>query len=611
MIFRSILMTLVLVSSASSLASEQEVYGLIQQWRTPEAAALVEGMIATLPDLPSVLEASAWVKFHQQRYADALDLLRRAAAAGGHRSPNQALIQATYETTKEHVTFPGERFTVRTPAGPDELLAPYLHEALEAAITKHGPRFGVELSAPAPVVIEVYPSLEAFSRVSTLSLDAIETSGTIALCKFDRLMIVSPRATVRGYDWLDTASHELIHLLISRRSHNQVPVWLHEGLAKSHESGWRGPYGEGLAPYSAKLLVEALRSDQLITFAQMSPSMALLPSQEATATAFAEVHTAMEYLLQVESKGVIVRLLDALKNRSGDVDLAFKDVIGVALIGFEKKWRKWLRSRKFERHDGAPAQLLAFGSNRAAADDNDPSRPEGEAGRRARLGDLLYLRGHHGAAAIEYGRSVKKSGFGFAGLVHRYAETLILSGRAEEARAPLTRSVRLAPDDPRSWVLLGRLELRQERWEGARFAYQSANRINPFDPEVHDALAQVGEKLGDESLRERALKARTLLSDRGRRRADEPVAEALKSSQKRGYLSLQSTPWAQVLIDGADSGRGTPLLEFPLSEGAHEVELRSAARGLSSQFTVVITAGKTTQKTINLSSKTAEQEHKK
>ena len=40
--------------------------------------------------------------------------------------------------------------------------------------------------------------------MSTLTEKEIETTGTIALCKYGKLMIVTPRATVFGYPWMDT-----------------------------------------------------------------------------------------------------------------------------------------------------------------------------------------------------------------------------------------------------------------------------------------------------------------------------------------------------------------------------------------------------------------------
>src|SRR5439155_1682145 len=84
-------------------------------------------------------------------------------------------------------------------------------------------------------VLFLYGEVADLAKVSTLTLKEIETSGTIALCKFNRLMIVSPRALVRGYPWLDTLAHEFTHFVVSRASHNTVPIWFHEGLAKFEE----------------------------------------------------------------------------------------------------------------------------------------------------------------------------------------------------------------------------------------------------------------------------------------------------------------------------------------------------------------------------------------
>ena len=53
-------------------------------------------------------------------------------------------------------------------------------------------------------------------------------------------------------------------------------------------------------------------------------------------------------------------------------------------------------------------------------------------------------------------------------------------------------------------------------------------------------------------------------------------------------LSLQSKPWARVIIDGKDTGRFTPLLDLPLETGAHRVVLVNDRVGLSSSFSVTI-----------------------
>ena len=74
----------------------------------------------------------------------------------------------------------------------------------------------------------------------------IEVSGAIGICKFNKIMLLSPRNLARGYRWTDALSHEYIHYIVVQLSHNRAPIWLHEGIAKYFESAWRLPSG-GLA----------------------------------------------------------------------------------------------------------------------------------------------------------------------------------------------------------------------------------------------------------------------------------------------------------------------------------------------------------------------------
>src|SRR6185503_16878524 len=136
-----------------------------------------------------------------------------------------------------------------------------------------------------------------------------------------------------------TLNHEYTHYVVTRISHNTVPIWLHEGIAKFEERRWRGPSGGGLTPVMEHLLASGLQHHHLITFAQMHPSMAKLPSQADTALAFAEVYTAIEYLHdKVGWRGIrdqIARLRD-----------------GKPLDDFEAGWRAWLHGRKLRLHPG-------------------------------------------------------------------------------------------------------------------------------------------------------------------------------------------------------------------------------------------------------------------
>ncbi len=90
---------------------------------------------------------------------------------------------------------------------------------------------------------------------------------------------------------MDTLAHEYTHLVVSRISHDTVPVWLQEGLARFEQTRWHAPAQVTLSATEQALLASALKKGRLITFEEMHPSMAKLPSQEAAALAYAEVYT--------------------------------------------------------------------------------------------------------------------------------------------------------------------------------------------------------------------------------------------------------------------------------------------------------------------------------
>ena len=63
----------------------------------------------------------------------------------------------------------------------------------------------------------------------------LSKDGTVALSKWNRLMITSPKALVRGYPWADTITHELVHPIVES-DFPRAPTWIDEGLASLFEA---------------------------------------------------------------------------------------------------------------------------------------------------------------------------------------------------------------------------------------------------------------------------------------------------------------------------------------------------------------------------------------
>lgn len=482
-----------LVGAQAWAGSPEHAYKLVEEQRIDEAAKEIEPAVKARPHDPEWAFVEGDLLLHRGQYARAAERYAEAAAklrgdVGDEARQMRDLAQATADVTKDFVPERGAHFVVWHAPGKDALLASYALRALDRAWAALGDDFGWRPSEP--VRVEIYPELADLAKVSTLTMKEIETSGTIALCKYNRLMIVSPRALLAGYPWLDTLNHEYTHYVVTRISHNTVPIWLHEGLAKFEERRWRGPSGGGLTPVMEHLLATGLAHKHLITFAQMHPSMAKLPSQEDTALAFAEVYTVVDYLHQRDGWPGLRALIGR-----------FRD--GKPMGNFEADWRTWLGHQHFKTHPGVlPAESeLKFkkgaGKSTEASEDESGHIGEERARKFARLGGMLRARHRLAAAAIEYEKAQAIVGPGNPAVANKLARTYLELGDDKKAEATALPELELYPDQAAPNATLGAAYLHQGDAKKAAPYLEAALAVNPFDPAVHCGLAEAYRALGD------------------------------------------------------------------------------------------------------------------
>jgi tetratricopeptide (TPR) repeat protein len=383
----------------------------------------------------------------------------------------------------------------------DELLAPYLFTAMAAAYDELGDDIGIRPEHP--IRFEFYDEPGKLALVTPLTLDNIYTTGTVGICKYRRIMMITPRVMVYGYGWIDTAVHEYVHYLVTMRTHNNAPVWMQEGLAKLMEIRWRSPEevnaGEQLDAHSRKLLHDALANDSLVTLEQMHPSVAMLPSQELAALAYAEAETMLGLLEEQRGQTGLAAMLDDV---AGGVDAkqAFANAWGDEFEAFFEVWKTLMRERTANAGEGSGGPNIAFRDGDADPDE-DPSLNGdvfshlggGRARKHARLGVLLTLRGHEEAAVLEYekARAVDPEVRNDPQLGRRLGELYLKLGRAEEALPLLILAAEHDPDNANLAASEARARRQSGDVEGARLALDRAIRQNPFIPGIHCDLAAI------------------------------------------------------------------------------------------------------------------------
>jgi Flp pilus assembly protein TadD len=248
--------------------------------------------------------------------------------------------------------------------------------------------------------------------------------------------------------------------------------------------------------------------------------MAKLPSQEAAALAFAEVMVAVEWLHRRGGPELLGKILARIR---GDIPMekAFHES-GLDFDHFLSEWKRYMAARPLPAGGDVEARKLRFADDpRGGAQEYAEwaELPDDRARRHARLGEIMRERGRWGAARIEYGKAMQRVGPRFPVLTSKFALAALLSGREAEAEPALLEAARVHPHYAALHVNLGRIRAKRQDWKGAREAFLLANRVDPFDPEIHAGLASAAEAQGDAAIAARERRFAQLLATRGPVRA--------------------------------------------------------------------------------------------
>jgi len=549
------------------------VMDALRDWRFDDARHRAAAIFEARPDDPLSFAALADAKLYHGDYKGAVHLYQRAREAGVPEVllRNASLAEAAASATEGYEEVVGDAFVVRHAPGRDAILVPFAMKTLDAALKAQGRLFGFKPEGR--VVVEFYPSAKTLAQVSSLTEADIENSGTIALCKWNRLMVTTPRAVAFGYAWRDTVSHELAHLLIGGASRNNAPIWLQEGLAKYVETAWRGEPGEGISVSQQQALRDAAKAGELIPFEKMHPSMAKLPTQAQTSLAFSEVFTFIEFLVERKGWAGVRRVLAALAEGTSDVE-AIERVHGLSFAALERQWQASLPKRPITRpSDGRPikgAQPIELKANADTPDDELAGLDE-EARRYARAADLLYARGRIEAAKKELQKAQIRAPN--PELASKLAFVALQAGDLEAAE----KAARSASLDARSagpHVVLAQVLIQQGKHAEAELPLKRAIDINPFDPRIHEAVLAIEQE--KDSPRARAARSAIALMSAPSR----PVADDLGSGAK---IRIEGPPFHRVALARLDpSGQAgewtatmalTPTRDLDLRPGRYRLRL--------------------------------------
>lgn len=386
-----------------------------------------------------------------------------------------------------------DHFVMFTPPG-RAFLAAYALPVLEKDAAYLAGVFGTRPEGK--IRVEVYPTKEDFSAASTLSMETLERSGAIGICKFHRLMIVSPEALPLGYRWLDALSHEYVHLNINYLSASRAELWLHEGTARYFETAYRATPPLFLTPDQKTRLKKGSEEKTLVPFARMSPSLVYLKDQDEVSLAFAQVAYAINWLINKFGEKKFVSFLNSLK--TAPFSLGFMKAYGMSPEIFESTWQTTLSLEKWDKTQGTISDDVRF----APVDDVELVGAETQA--KIRLGDRMRAKGYLDAALVEYEKALTEEPDNAVVLL-KAARTYAALGQKEKVMPLLQRAVDKNPNYVTPYIDLAVLKT----GEDAVNLLLQANAINPFVPDIHRMLAENYKTMGkmDEAKREEGILA--------------------------------------------------------------------------------------------------------
>ena len=389
------------------------------------------------PNSPAVGLAKARLALYEEDCDLAAALVSRheVVAVGGDASVVADVSRGCARVTAATVVEKNdaEGIQIRFQDEDDRALFPLMVETVVKA--RHALTRDLGVDWKRPTRITVVRDLLSLSAMTGLPYKSAQTTGTVAVAKWGRVTILSPRASHHGYPWRDTLTHEMTHLAISMQTRERAPLWLHEGVARRQETRWRdpGPFDDRPSPDSVVVRGMELKLD--LQLDKLGPSIAMLPSADAAMVAFAEVTSFVAYFISAEAeKGMpdaLARLLVVLRT-ANTVDDALKQVSGETLAQWDVKWRANLAKKRGAIEPLNP--LYGLGG---------PLPGGGDAHERSRLAELLLARNHPAEAQIE---------------IDKIGDTLLpdpslryIRGRILEARGEAAAAEALV-EDPQAWI---------------------------------------------------------------------------------------------------------------------------------------------------------------
>lgn len=318
----------------------------------------------------------------------------------------------------------------------------------------------------------------SLSATTGLPYENARKTGIVAIAKWGRVTMISPRATGHGFMWRETLAHELTHLAITKATTDRAPLWLQEGLAKTEENAWRPASVFDNRPSPSGLSRFGIDKKMDLALDKLGPSLAMLPNADIAAVAYAEVTSFVQFYRKSVGPKSFPELLKSI-DAGRTVDEALVERSGKTLKEWDVLWRKSLEAVK-------PEPLVQ-------PREGDPKAMR-EWRKRRRLAELLHQAGRSGAAAKELGRAILPADDPYGRALAAVVDWSLVAVQVQSAGAPkpqlssawtkLGDETKLPYSHAAWWFVRGLLFRESGDLDGASRAFRESAGENPNNPDL-------------------------------------------------------------------------------------------------------------------------------
>ncbi|MCS7151369.1 MAG: tetratricopeptide repeat protein [Endomicrobia bacterium] len=373
--------------------------------------------------------------------------------------------------------------------GRDVILKDFAILQLEKIYKTFGEKFG--FYPERKVRIEVYNTKEEFAFASTLGMDIIEKTGVVGICKFNRIMILSPECLPFGYRWLDTLAHEYIHFILNHISEYSLPLYLHEATARYYDTLYRSTEPLCFSAGNVNLLLQAKMSNKIIPFSSFKGSLVYLDSQQEIDLAFVELASFVKHLVENYGENNFLQFIKHYKNYKDDEDKLYNKIYG---LKFDKLMSLWednleLMFTNLSSYPGAQPDWKCIYIKQQDELLGLDQRQYIE------LGDKFLAKKDYKTAIFQYKKAQKFEMFNPIVLT-RLAKAYLAAKMYEEAEDILNQCISANPNFVAGYELLFNVYFEKGEYEKALDVYKQILEINPFNYKIRKTVAEIYSDLG-------------------------------------------------------------------------------------------------------------------